>query len=68
MTDKNNTDELKRLGDIVEDIHNRLFVDNGKPSFQTTLRRHDDILVVMKWILVPVVVAIITMAIKSYVI
>jgi hypothetical protein len=58
------TQELKRIGETVEEIHRRLFIDNGKPSMQTVLRQHTDVLCVMRWILVTVVGAVIAVVVN----
>jgi hypothetical protein len=59
------TEELAHISAKVDEIHRRLFVDNGKPSMQTVLRQHSDILAVMRWILVTLVGAVIMIIIKK---
>ena len=44
--------ELRGIREKVDEIHHRLFVDNGKPCFQTRLDRHDAAISVLRWIAV----------------
>jgi hypothetical protein len=34
-------DAIKKMSSTLDDIHHRLFVDNGKPSIQTRLDRSE---------------------------
>lgn len=47
MTDSS---KLDRLIEDVADIKKRLFVDNGTPSIQTRLDRHDTAISAIKWL------------------
>jgi hypothetical protein len=58
-------EELAHISAKVDEIHRRLFVDNGKPSIQTVLRQHSDILSVMRWILVTLVGAVVMIIVKK---
>ena len=43
-------EEFNRIHAKLDDINNRLFIDNGKPCTQTRLDRVERILKVMMWI------------------
>ena len=45
-----NTDLLTRMESKIDEIHSRLFVDNGTPCFQTRLDRHDSVIKVITWL------------------
>ena len=53
------TQELSRIADTVDEIHRRLFVDNGEPCMQSKVRRVTDITNGIVWVLGVVVVAMI---------
>lgn len=38
------TGKLEEMDRTIKDIHHRLFIDNGAPSIQTRLDRHDQTL------------------------
>lgn len=38
------TTKLEEMDRTIKDIHHRLFIDNGSPSIQTRLDRHDQTL------------------------
>jgi hypothetical protein len=62
-----NEDKLTRIERMVDDIHERLFVGNGKPSLTTLLDRHDQQLAALRWALGVVIVAMISVVAKLWV-
>jgi len=42
-------DRLKNIEDTVNDIHRRLFIDNGNPCIQTRINKHEAIINVIAW-------------------
>jgi hypothetical protein len=56
--------ELKRIGATVEEIHRRLFVDNGQPCLQSKVRRLDDVANALIWVVGVVIVAVIGMLVS----
>jgi len=60
------TQELKRIGDTVDDIHRRLFQDNGNPCIQTTIRKHDSVLKAIVWVVGVVFAALVTTIIRGW--
>ena len=60
-------DKLARVERMVEDIHERLFVGNGKPSMMTLIDRHDQQLGALRWVLGVVVVAVVGVVVKVWV-
>ena len=53
------TEELKRIGKTVDDIHKRLFIDNGEPCLQSKIRKHDGVINTIVWVVGVVVVAVV---------
>ena len=60
-------DKLARVERMVEDIHERLFIGNGKPSLTTLIDRHDQQLGALRWVLGVVVVAVVSVVVKVWV-
>jgi hypothetical protein len=60
------TQELQRIGKTVDDIHKRLFVDNGEPCLQSKVRRIDGIIGAVVWVLGVVTTALIGVVIKGW--
>ena len=62
-------DKLERIEELVNDIHRRLFYDNGSPSFQTRLSNHDQQLKLIYWFggtaISAVIVAVITLWVRG---
>lgn len=58
------TQELTRIATTVDDIHRRLFVDNGEPCMQSKVRRCTDITNGIVWVLGAVVVAVIGVVVE----
>lgn len=61
-----NDDKLGRVERMVEDIHHRLFLGNGKPSMMTQLDRHEQQLGVIRWVIGVLFVAVVTVLVKSF--
>ncbi len=59
-------DKLSRVERMVEDIHHRLFLGNGKPSMMTQLDRHEQQLGVFRWVIGVLFVAVVTVLVKSF--
>jgi len=59
------TEELKRIGRTVDDIHKRLFIDNGEPCLQSKIRRHEGVISAIIWVVGAVVVAVIGIVTKA---
>jgi hypothetical protein len=56
--------ELLRIGRTVDEIHRRLFVDNGEPCLQSKVRRLDGITGAVIWVVGVVVVAVVGVVVK----
>lgn len=65
MPDMN--EKLERVEEMVEDIHKRLFIGNGKPSLTTLIDRHDQQLAALRWTLGVVVVAVLGVVVRVWV-
>ena len=52
-------DRLRRLERMIEDIHQRLFIGNGRPSLTTQIDRHDQQLGAIRWVLGATIVVLI---------
>jgi len=55
-------DTIRKMSATLDDIHHRLFVDNGKPSIQTRLDRNErtiDNISRLTWISITTVVGLI---------
>ena len=59
MKDCDHSTELKRISETVNDIHNRLFIDNGEPCLQSKVRRCNDLVNAVVFIVGALVVAMI---------
>jgi hypothetical protein len=64
MKDCDHAEELKRISDTVNDIHNRLFLDNGEPCLQSKVRRCNDIVNAVVFIVGALVVAVIGVVVE----
>ena len=58
-------DELKRIGNTVDDIHKRLFVDNGEPCLQSKIRAHGAVINALIWVVCVVITGLIALVVKS---
>lgn len=63
MTD-NLEGELKRIGCTVDDIHKRLFIDNGEPCLQSKIRRCNDMVNAIIWVVGVIIVAVVGVVVK----
>lgn len=58
-------DALVRIENTVQDIHRRLFVDNGAPCIQTRINRLDGWLAVIRYVVLTIIGAITALWIKK---
>ena len=62
------TDEkLERIERMVDDIHQRLFVGNGKPALMTLIDRHDQQLGALRYVVGALFLATISVVAKLWV-
>ena len=57
--------ELKDLETMVKKVHDRMFIDNGKLSFQTIQDRQQRMLNALMWIITATTSAVIGMTVKT---
>ena len=57
--------EFDKINDKLDDMHNRLFLDNGKPCIQTRLDRNERLWKVTVWIVTVVCAASIAQTVKT---
>ena len=60
------TQELQRIGRTVDDIHRRLFVDNGEPCLQSKIRKHDGVIKTIIWVVGVVFVALVGVVVRGW--
>ena len=60
------TQELQRIGRTVDDIHKRLFQDNGNPCIQTVLRSHSTVINAMIWVVGVVFAALVGVVVRGW--
>lgn len=61
-----NEDKIARIERIVEDMHKRLFIGNGKPSLMTQIDRHDQQLAAMRWVVGVLIIAVLGALVKTW--
>jgi hypothetical protein len=58
--------ELSRIGRTVDEIHKRLFVDNGEPCLQSKVRRVSDVVNAVIWAVGVIIVAVVGVIVKGW--
>jgi len=59
------TEKLYAMSDKLDEIHRRLFIDNGEPCLQSKVRRLDGIVNALIFVVCAVVVAVIGVVVKA---
>jgi hypothetical protein len=60
------TAQLEKVADKIDDIHRRLFVDNGEPCLQSKVRRCTDVTNGLVWALGVVVIAVVGVLVEMF--
>jgi hypothetical protein len=60
------TEKLYSMADKLDEIHRRLFIDNGEPCLQSKIRTHDGVIKTIIWVVGVVFVTLVGVVVRGW--